>query len=92
MNSKRTVSKVLRRLALMALVAGVGTWIVTGAHVGWTRTRAVEMKRDEITGIDYPVQQPAFVAGIEFPVAGLAAALSLFGLSLIRRRPVAANA
>ena len=76
----------------MALVAGVGTWIVTGAHVGWTRTRAVEMKRDEVTGIDYPVQRPAFVAGIEFPVVGLAAALSLFGLSLIRRRPVTASA
>lgn len=75
----------------MALVAGIGTWVATGAHVGWTRTSAVEMKRDEITGIDYPVQRPAFVAGIEFPVAGVAAAVSLFGLSLIRRRPVAAH-
>ena len=76
----------------MVLVAGVGTWIATGAHVGWTQTRAVEMKRDEVTGIDYPVQRPAFIAGIEFPVVGVAGALSLFGLSLIRRRAVAVDA
>ena len=43
---------ILRALATSVAVGGIGIWLATGAHRGWTRTSEVEMRRDEITGID----------------------------------------
>lgn len=83
-------SFVLRVLAAALAVGAVGVWLATGAHCGWTRTSEVEMRRDEITGIDYPVRHEKFTAGIEIPVAALigAAALSMIARVLRpRERP-----
>jgi hypothetical protein len=44
------------------------------------------MHHDEVTGIDYPVQRPTFVAGVEFPAAGIAAATTLLAASLLMAR------
>ena len=45
------------------------------------------MRRDEITGIDYPVRRDKFTAGIEFPFAALGgAALLAIGAALLRPR------
>lgn len=79
----------LRGAALVLLVGGLGVWLATGAHLGFTQTSLVTMKRDEITGIDYPERRPGFVAGIEFPLgtAGVAIVLALFSLAADRRAP-----
>ena len=80
-------SLVLRILAAALAVGGVGVWLATGAHRGWTRTSEVEMRRDEITGIDYPVRREKFTAGIEIPFVALGgAALLAVGAALLRPR------
>jgi hypothetical protein len=81
----------LRGAALALLVGGMGVWLATGAQLGFTQTSVVTMKRDEITGIDYPERRPGFVAGIEFPLgtAGAAIILALLSLAADRRNPVA---
>ena len=79
------LSFALRGAAITALVITVGTWIATGSHVGWTQTSIVQVQHDEITGIDFPVRQEAFIAGIELLAAGLAAASALAGLSFLPR-------
>jgi hypothetical protein len=78
--------KLLRIAALIVLLGAVGGWIASGARVGWTQTSITELKTDEITGIEYPVRQPAFVPGLEVPVAGVLLAAGLAGLSLLARR------
>jgi hypothetical protein len=47
------------------------------------------MHHDDVTGIDYPVHQPAFVAGVEVLAIGVAAALG-FAATAMATRPVRA--
>lgn len=45
------------------------------------------MRRDEITGIDYPVRSDKFTAGVEIPLTALGgAALLAVGAALLRPR------
>ncbi|PTY07445.1 hypothetical protein DB347_09090 [Opitutaceae bacterium EW11] len=85
MTTKR-VHHLLRAAAIALLLGSLGAWAATGAHLGWTQTSVVETQRDEVTGIDFPVRRPAFIAGVEVPILGLASAAALAGLSLLRRR------
>ena len=78
-------SFVLRVLAAALAVGGVGVWLATGAHRGWTRTSEVQIRRDEITGIDYPVRREKFTAGIEIPVAVLVGAAALSVIARVLR-------
>lgn len=50
--------------------------------MGWTLTEVTVMQTDPVTGIDYPVVTPAFMPGIEFPLAGALLALSCWLISL----------
>lgn len=88
------LTRSLRAAALAVLVAGVGTWLFHGARLGWTQTSVVTLQRDDITGIDFPVRQPAFVPGVEVPLLATATAAVFGALSLIaqrrRARPVRA--
>ena len=79
------LSFALRGAAITALVITLGTWIATGSHVGWTQTSIVKIQHDEITGIDFPVRQDAFIAGVEVLAAGFAAASALAGVSFLPR-------
>ncbi len=79
------------RLAAAVLFAGtVALWAATGAHRGWTQTSKVVLQQDEITGIDFPVHQKTFVAGVEVLAVGVAFAAALVTASLLtnRRRKV----
>jgi len=82
----------LRLVAATALLAVLGLWIATGAHRGWTQTSKVTLQHDEITGIDFPVREKTFVAGIEILLAGAGFSAALAGASLLagRRRAVRA--
>ena len=86
MKTNRPLHRRLRHAALVLLVAGPAVWAVSGARLGWTQTSAVTMRRDEITGIDYPVRHPAFLPGVEIPLLATFAAAALAGLSLLPRR------
>ena len=92
MKSTARINRVLRGTAIALLLAGIGVWFATGARVGWTQTSAVTMQRDEITGIDYPIRQPAFIAGVEIPLLGAAVAAALAGISTLQRRIAARRA
>lgn len=91
----KSAARLRRSLALVAFVifaAGLGTWVATGRHLGWTQTSVVSQQHDEITGIDYPVRRDAFIAGVEIPAATTALAFTLAGLGwlLPRRQPARA--
>lgn len=90
----RRISRSLHIAAVATVLAVLALWVATGAHRGWTRTSQVTYQHDEITGIDYPVHEKTFVAGVEVLAAGagLAAALAGAGAFVSRRRRVAANA
>jgi len=75
----------LRGAAITALVIALGTWIGTGSHLGWSQTSIVQMQHDEVTGINFPVRQSTFIAGIEVIAIGLAAAAAFTGLSFVPR-------
>ncbi len=45
-------------------------WGLKGSHLGWTKTEQTTFKKDEITGIDYPVTTKAFLPGVDFVGAG----------------------
>ncbi len=88
MNFKR-LSSILRAGALLALTATLVTWISTGRHVGWTQTSVTTLHTDEFTGIEYPVHQPGFVAGVEVLAIGFASAAALVAASwFVKRRAV----
>jgi uncharacterized membrane protein YidH (DUF202 family) len=92
MKTTSRLTLTLRATAVAALLAALGLWLATGAHFGWTQTSRVIQKHDELTGIDYPVREPGFVAGVEVLLSGGALAVALGGASVLthRRRSVAA--
>lgn len=68
------------------LLAAIALWVATGARFGWTQTSTVQLRTDEITGIEYPVRQANFVAGVEIPLAAVGIAAVLAGLSFVAVR------
>ncbi len=93
MKINQSFVRTLRVSALIIVLAGLGIWAQSGARVGWTQTSVVTLKRDEITGIDFPVRRRAFIAGIEVPVLATATALLVAGLSVLaQRRAIAVKA
>jgi hypothetical protein len=86
MKTKRKLDRILTLTAASVLLATLAVWVGTGSHLGWTRTSAVLMQHDEITGIDYPVHQLTFVAGVEVLALGSAAAVALAASGWTARR------
>ncbi len=80
---------VLRWLSAAVFAGVLALWLATGAHRGWTRTEITEMRRDEITGLDYPVQRAGLVAGVDLLGAGAGVAAGLLAGSLFTRRRTA---
>ena len=89
MKSTTRLYRGLRIAAVAALVATLAIWIGTGSHVGWTQTTITTLQHDEITGINYPVHQSGFIAGVEVLAVGVATAAVLAAASVISRRRVA---
>lgn len=86
MKNISSLTRGLRRVAIVIAILGLGLWIGTGARIGWTQTSAVSVQRDEVTGIEYPVRQAAFLPGVEVPVLGVLVAAGLVGASLLTGR------
>jgi hypothetical protein len=86
------LSRRLRLSALAVVIAGVAVWAGTGARLGWTQTKSLTVQRDDVTGIEYPVWQPAFKAGVEIPLLALVIAGALAGLGHIASRHAGAKA
>lgn len=82
----------LRSGAFVVLGATLIIWIATGRHLGWTQTTITTLHTDEFTGIEYPVHQPGFVAGVEVLAIGIAVATALGALSWFAHRRARARA
>ncbi len=91
MKTGSNLSLTLRTTAAVVLLAGLGLWLATGTHRGWTQTSVVSMQQDEVTGIAYPVRREAFVAGVEIPLGAGVLAIALAGLSFLPGRRSAAT-
>jgi hypothetical protein len=76
------MKRALRILAVLLTAATLTVWLVTGAHVGWTKTSRVVIKTDPVTELEYPESEPTFIAGVEVVGGGLFLALLLAGGSL----------
>lgn len=90
MNSTNRLSLALRLTSATALLAVAGVWAATGAHFGWTQTSKIVVQHDEITGIDFPVRQKTFVAGVEVLAVGAGFAAALATASVFTNRGRAA--
>lgn len=90
MHSANRLSLSLRVASAAVLLAVLGLWVATGAHAGWTQTSKVVVQHDEITGIDFPVRQKTFVAGVEVLAAGAGLAAALAAASVVANRRRAA--
>jgi len=79
------MKKTLIILSLAVVLAAVGTWLVTGANRGWTKTSVMVKTLDPVTGIEGITYQDKFLPGVDFlgAAAGIAAALA--GGSLLFR-------
>lgn len=75
--TSRTITRTLWLAGAAVLLGTLVVWLAGGAHLGWTQTSVVEMRRDAFTEIEYPVRHDAFIAGVEFLATGLAVALVL---------------
>jgi ABC-type transporter Mla subunit MlaD len=86
MKSTNRFTRSLRGAATALFVIGLAVWALSGARLGWTQTSVVHTQRDEITGIDYPVRKPGFVAGVDVPLLATITAAALLGASFLPRR------
>jgi hypothetical protein len=80
------MKRILILLALVVAVGGLGVWFATGAHRGWSQTSVPTMQFDEITGIETPVYEDRFVAGVDFLGITLLGAGALAAASLFFRK------
>ncbi len=78
--------KFLRSAALLVLLVGLGVWIVTGCHRGWSRTSLTRLEIDPVTELEFPVQEKKFVAGVDFLGVCLLAASGLAAVSFFARK------
>src|SRR5678816_4754190 len=83
MKSTARLYQGLRIAAIVALLTTLAVWIGTGSHVGWTQTTITTLQHDDVTGIDYPVHQSGFIAGVEVLAIGVVTAAVLAAASFI---------
>lgn len=82
------MKKALRILALVVALGAAITWVVTGAHIGWTTTSQAVKVSDPVTGLEGVEYHPHFQAGVDFLGAAGVGAIVLLGLSfLFRSKP-----
>ena len=79
------MKKSLRLLALVVALAAAGTWFVTGANRGWTKTSVEKRKLDEVTGLEAISYEKKFAPGLDFLGGALLGAGALAGLSFLFR-------
>ena len=81
----RHVKTILRTLALILLLGGIGFWLAAGANRGWTKTSVPRKIVDEVTGIEGQTYENKFVPGVDFLAAVVVVSLVLAGASFLFR-------
>ena len=78
--------RVLRIVAILVALGGLGFWLAAGANAGWTKNRVEKRTVDEVTGIEAVNFENKFVPGVDF-LGGIAVgAGALIGVSFFIRR------
>jgi hypothetical protein len=80
------MKKALQVSAAFLAAGAIATWLVTGAHRGWTKTERANTTVDEVTGLTGGPPEKKFVAGLDFLGTALLTAGALAGVSLFFRK------
>ena len=80
--------KLLRILAILVALGGLGIWLAAGANRGWTKNRVEQKALDEVTGIESVQYVPAFKPGVDFLGGAAVGAVALAGLSFLFRNKI----
>jgi hypothetical protein len=81
------LKRILQLLAVLVLLAAVGTWAVTGANRGWTKTEVQVKTLDPVTEIEGISYEKMFQPGVDFLGAAFGGAALLASASLFFRKP-----
>ena len=81
------MKRTLQILALLVVLAAGAAWLITGAHIGWTKISRPNGSVDEVTGIVDQTPVTCFVAGVDFLGAAFGGAALLAGASFFFRKP-----
>jgi hypothetical protein len=80
------MKKLVRILAALLVVIGLGVWLAAGANRGWTKNRIEKRRVDEVTGIEGITYEDRFVPGVDFLGGILVGAAVLAGVSFLFRK------
>ncbi len=80
------MKRLLRILAVTAVMAAGATWLATGANRGWTKTKLQTESIEPVTEMRVLHTEDKFQPGVDFLGAALASAALLAGASLIFRK------
>ncbi|HVM48642.1 MAG TPA: hypothetical protein VMU04_11485 [Candidatus Acidoferrum sp.] len=88
---ERMGRRLLRVLAAVLVLVAVGTWLVLGASLGWTKTSVPVQRTDDVTGITVQDYRRGFRPGVDFLGAAALGALVLIAGSFLLRKPQTDN-
>ena len=80
------MKRILRIVAVLVALGGLGYWLAAGANTGWTKNRVEKRTVDEVTGIEAVTFEDRFVPGVEFLGVVAVGAATLIGISFLGRR------
>jgi hypothetical protein len=74
---------VLRLTALSIIILTLVLWFFGGMNLGRTKTTVMEIQKDLVTGIDFPVSESRFLPGLDFLGCGSAFGLVAVAVSFL---------
>ena len=80
------MKRVLRIVAVLVALGGLGFWLAAGANTGWTKNRVEKRTVDEVTGIEAVSFENRFVPGVDFLGGMAVGAGALVGVSFLIRK------
>lgn len=76
----------LRKTALLLVLAGILVWVIGGAKMGFTQDVQI-IEKEDFLGIVDRISRPKFIPGVEVPIIGAIAGGSFFLFSFLFKKP-----
>ena len=80
------MKRILRIVAVLIALGGLGYWLAAGANTGWTKNRVEKRTVDEVTGIEAVTFEDHYVPGIDFAGGVALGAATLVAISFFIRK------
>jgi hypothetical protein len=80
------MKRILRIVAILVALGGLGFWLAAGANTGWTKNKVEKRTVDEVTGIEAVSFEDRFVPGVDFLGGMAVGAGTLVAISFVVRR------